>query len=83
MFYAGRGHAWVKKIIGDLLDRADRRLCGRADECARAYGWDVTRTGFGARRYHDPEFDLMHVDADHLGPYLDRWATTLLDRTPS
>ncbi|TMR90559.1 hypothetical protein [Nonomuraea basaltis] len=44
---------------GELLDRADRSLCAGQDERARARGWTVTRTGFGARRYRDPRFDAL------------------------
>jgi hypothetical protein len=41
-----------------FLDRVDARLCAGQDERARGHGWTVVRTGFGARRYRDPRFDM-------------------------
>lgn len=42
-----------------LLARADQALCEKQDGRARQYGWTVTRTGFGSRRYRDPRFDAL------------------------
>lgn len=60
-------HVTVRRILGkSLWDRiasrvaqADRSLCVDQDWWAHLLGWDVTRTGFGARSYRDPRFDTL------------------------
>ncbi|SDQ74679.1 hypothetical protein [Thermostaphylospora chromogena] len=54
-----KGLARFTSWIGGLLDRADRSLCMEEDEFAHRRGWTVTKTGFGARLYRDPRFDLL------------------------
>lgn len=49
----------IRSYVSELLARADRALCADRDERARQYGWTVTRTGFGSRRYRDPRFDAL------------------------
>lgn len=49
----------IKDRISALLARADQALCANPDERARQYGWTVTKTGFGSRRYRDPRFDAL------------------------
>ncbi|WP_142261138.1 hypothetical protein [Thermopolyspora flexuosa] len=49
----------LKARIRGSLDRADRSLCIDQDWWAHRLGWQVSRTGFGARRYRDPRFDLL------------------------
>ncbi|TYB56620.1 hypothetical protein FXF51_43395 [Nonomuraea sp. PA05] len=48
-----------RSYVSELLARADRALYADQDERARRYGWTVTRTGFGSRRYRDPRFDAL------------------------
>ncbi|WP_370018368.1 hypothetical protein [Planotetraspora sp. GP83] len=38
---------------------ADSALCADQDRWARQLRWTVSRTGFGARLYRDPRFDLV------------------------
>ncbi|MCT9932111.1 hypothetical protein N5079_18060 [Planotetraspora sp. A-T 1434] len=38
---------------------ADSALCADQDRWARQLRWTVSRTGFGARHYRDPRFDLV------------------------
>ncbi|WP_146103950.1 hypothetical protein [Nonomuraea solani] len=49
----------IRSRISALPTRADRALCAGQDERARQYGWTVTKTGFGSRRYRDPRFDAL------------------------
>jgi len=49
----------LKARIRGSLDRADRSLCIDQDWWAYRLGWQVSRTGFGARRYRDPRFDTF------------------------
>ncbi|MEV0387373.1 hypothetical protein [Nonomuraea sp. NPDC050643] len=51
----------IRSRISALLTRADEALCEDQDERARQYGWTVTKTGFGARRYRDPRFDALRA----------------------
>ncbi|MEV0829481.1 hypothetical protein [Nonomuraea rubra] len=51
----------IRSYVSELLARADRALCADRDERARQYGWTVTRTGFGSRRYRDPRFDALRA----------------------
>ncbi|WP_433499249.1 hypothetical protein ACQP1K_02505 [Sphaerimonospora sp. CA-214678] len=41
------------------MNLADRALCADQDRWARELQWTVNRTGFGARLYRDPRFDLV------------------------
>jgi hypothetical protein len=60
-----RASAWVRRRQGDLSDRVH----AAADERARRYGWEVTRStgrlGFGARTYRDPRFDGRRRQLSH------------------
>ncbi|MGR6918190.1 hypothetical protein ACU635_28440 [[Actinomadura] parvosata] len=49
----------IRSCVSGWLARADRALCADQDERARQYGWTVTKTGFGSRRYRDPRFDAL------------------------
>jgi len=51
----------LKARIRELLDRVDRSLCIDQDWWAYRLGWEVSRTGFGARRYRDPRFDALRL----------------------
>ncbi len=42
-----------------LLDGMDRRLCAAQDRWAFELEWTITRSGFGARHYRDPRFDIV------------------------
>jgi hypothetical protein len=52
-----RASTWARSRQGGLSDRVH----AAADERARRYGWQVTKSterfGFGARTYRDPRFD--------------------------
>jgi hypothetical protein len=77
-----RASTWVRRRQGDLSDRVH----AAADERARRYGWEVTRStgrfGFGARTYRDPRFDGWRrqlppgaarlTDSDHSQASLER-----------
>jgi hypothetical protein len=52
------GKSLTARIRGSL-ERADRSLCIDQDWWAYRLGWQVSRTGFGARRYRDPRFDTL------------------------
>ncbi|MEU6424678.1 hypothetical protein OHB01_13165 [Microbispora hainanensis] len=41
------------------MTMADLALCADQDRWARELKWTVSRTGFGARHYRDPRFDLV------------------------
>ncbi|MBO4273736.1 hypothetical protein OG320_15495 [Microbispora sp. NBC_01189] len=41
------------------MTTADLALCAEQDRWARELRWTVSRTGFGARQYRDPRFDLV------------------------
>ncbi|MFC0865226.1 hypothetical protein ACFHYQ_23305 [Sphaerimonospora cavernae] len=41
------------------MNLADRALCADQDKWAQELRWTVNRTGFGARLYRDPRFDLV------------------------
>jgi hypothetical protein len=41
------------------MNMADRALCADQDGWAYELRWTVNRTGFGARHYRDPRFDLV------------------------
>jgi hypothetical protein len=45
--------------IKGLVYTADYALCADQDGWARRLHWTVTHTGFGARHYRDPRFDLV------------------------
>ncbi|WP_067170960.1 hypothetical protein [Microtetraspora niveoalba] len=49
----------IKARLDVLTGQADRDLCVDQDWWAHRLGWTVTRTGFGARHYRDPRFDLV------------------------
>ncbi|MEV1001568.1 hypothetical protein [Nonomuraea sp. NPDC050202] len=59
MFHVAARVSRIRSYVSELLARADRALCADQDERARQYGWTVTRTGFGSRRYRDPRFDAL------------------------
>jgi hypothetical protein len=50
-----------KRRISAFIRRIDRSLCVDQDWWALLLGWEVTRTGFGARHYRDPRFDILHL----------------------
>jgi len=52
----------IKTFILDLIYVTDRELCMDQDEWAYRLGWSVTRTGFGARHYREPRFDLLRAE---------------------
>ncbi|MEU4830576.1 hypothetical protein [Streptosporangium sp. NPDC023615] len=52
----------IKTFARDLIYVSDRELCMDQDEWAHRLGWTVTRTGFGARHYRDPRFDLLRAE---------------------
>ncbi|MBX6383505.1 MAG: hypothetical protein IRZ07_11130 [Microbispora sp.] len=52
------GATWLS-MIKDRMAMADRALCADQDRWARELKWTVSRTGFGARVYRDPRFDLV------------------------
>ncbi|MBG0827295.1 hypothetical protein HS041_05910 [Planomonospora sp. ID67723] len=61
------GISGVRTWIARLVDRADRELCIDQDEWAYRLGWTVKRTGFGARYYHNPLFDLQKAERIYSG----------------
>jgi hypothetical protein len=61
-FHGIKGLSGIKSLILDLIDVSDQKLCVDQDEWARRLGWTVTRTGFGARHYRDPRFDLLRAE---------------------
>lgn len=61
-FHVTKGLYGIKAFILDLIDISDRELCMDQDEWAHRLGWTVTRTGFGARHYRDPRFDLLKAE---------------------
>lgn len=64
MFHGTAGLAIGKSLksrISAFLRQADRSLCADQDWWALLLGWQVTRTGFGARAYRDPRFDIVHL----------------------
>lgn len=46
-------------LLKDRMNLVDRALCADQDRWARQLRWTVNRTGFGARHYRDPRFDLV------------------------
>ncbi|WP_169949847.1 hypothetical protein [Microbispora sp. H11081] len=52
------GAAWLS-LIRTRMMMADLALCADQDRWARDLRWTVSRTGFGARHYRDPRFDLV------------------------
>lgn len=52
------GSNWLL-LIKTHMNLADRALCADQDRWARELQWTVNRTGFGARLYRDPRFDLV------------------------
>lgn len=52
------GGAWLS-LIKSRMTMADMALCADQDRWARELRWTVNRTGFGARVYRDPRFDLV------------------------
>ncbi|GAA4203311.1 MULTISPECIES: hypothetical protein [Microbispora] len=52
------GAAWFS-LIRSRMTTADLALCAEQDRWARELRWTVSRTGFGARQYRDPRFDLV------------------------
>ncbi|WP_326819402.1 hypothetical protein [Streptosporangium sp. NBC_01756] len=52
----------IRAFVSDLTYTADRELCMDQDEWAYRLGWTVTRTGFGARHYREPRFDLLRAE---------------------
>jgi hypothetical protein len=61
-FHGTKGLCGIKAFILNLIDASDRELCMDQDEWACRLGWTVTRTGFGARHYRDPRFDLLRAE---------------------
>jgi hypothetical protein len=66
----------IKTFIRNVIYVTDRELCMDQDEWAYRLGWSVTRTGFGARYYREPRFDLLRAErsaapALALAPVLD------------
>ncbi|MFF3442103.1 hypothetical protein [Streptosporangium sp. NPDC002721] len=47
----------LRRLVARWVAQADEVLCARDDRIAERLGWQVTRTGFGARTYRDPRFD--------------------------
>ncbi len=54
----------VRVVLG-WVALADQAICARDEEIARRLGWQVTRTGFGARTYRDPRFDRTSPHNTH------------------
>ncbi|GII30751.1 hypothetical protein [Planotetraspora mira] len=52
------GTNWLL-LIKTHMNMADRALCADQDGWAYELRWTVNRTGFGARHYRDPRFDLV------------------------
>jgi hypothetical protein len=52
-----------------LADSSDQVLCEDQDGWAYQLGWTVTRTGFGARHYRDPRFDLV-LELEEVGRHV-------------
>ncbi|MBP2707271.1 hypothetical protein JOL79_26155 [Microbispora sp. RL4-1S] len=46
-------------LLQSRMTIADTALCADQDRWARELRWTVNRTGFGARTYRDPRFDLV------------------------
>ncbi|GGK80034.1 hypothetical protein Ppa06_50870 [Planomonospora parontospora subsp. parontospora] len=61
------GISGIKTRLARLIDRADDELCMDQDEWAYRLGWTVERTGFGARRYRNPLFDLQKAERIYAG----------------
>jgi hypothetical protein len=62
MSHGAARHTTRKSLTARIrgsLERADRSLCIDQDWWAYRLGWQVSRTGFGARRYRDPRFDTL------------------------
>lgn len=57
-------YAQFKRFIQGLMAQLDEAICAREEERARQRGWQITRVGFGARRYRDPRFDLHKPAGD-------------------
>jgi hypothetical protein len=62
---AAPARAGIPARMSTWIGRGQRSLADRVhaagDDCARRYGWEVTKStgrfGFGARSYRDPRFD--------------------------
>ncbi|ETK34457.1 hypothetical protein GCM10009530_10320 [Microbispora corallina] len=52
------GTNWLS-LFRTRMTMADLALCADQDRWARQLKWTVNRTGFGARQYRDPRFDLV------------------------
>ncbi|GAA3126884.1 hypothetical protein GCM10010466_17160 [Planomonospora alba] len=61
-FYAINGIYAIKTRLARMIERADDELCMDQDEWAYRLGWTVQRTGFGARHYRNPLFDLQKAE---------------------
>ncbi|MFC4058630.1 hypothetical protein ACFOWE_10015 [Planomonospora corallina] len=61
-FYVMDGTHAIKTWLTRMIERADDELCMDQDEWAYRLGWTVERTGFGARRYRNPLFDLQKAE---------------------
>jgi hypothetical protein len=61
------GISGIKTWLTRLIGRADDELCMDQDEWAYRLGWTVERTGFGARRYRHPLFDLQKAERIYAG----------------
>ncbi|MFB4277955.1 MULTISPECIES: hypothetical protein [unclassified Nonomuraea] len=59
MLDVAEGVSRIRSRISAWLVRVDRALYAKHDERARRYGWTVTKTGFGSRKYRDPRFDAL------------------------
>ncbi|GIH90904.1 hypothetical protein ACFFMN_31945 [Planobispora siamensis] len=60
--HAINGISGFKTWITRLIEHADRELCMDQDEWAYRLGWTVKKTGFGARLYRNPLFDLQKAE---------------------
>ncbi|MEW9527648.1 hypothetical protein [Microbispora sp. NPDC049125] len=52
------GTDWLS-LFKSRIKSADSALCADQDGWARQLSWTVSRTGFGARHYRDPRFDIV------------------------
>jgi hypothetical protein len=62
------GTNWLSRIKYPV-NTADQALCTDQDGWAYDLGWTVTRTGFGARLYRDPRFDIV-LELEEVGRHV-------------
>jgi hypothetical protein len=85
VFRASKIFVRTKELVDRWLSLVDQAICAREDEQARRHGWQITRTGLGARRYRDPRFDLLKpgsTDSETVGRSRGQahWSESSVDR---